>query len=283
MQKIVIIALTALLALATPGSTWAWGGLRQTLAGAETEEPVQEHSPSVLIIICDQETGKGPLLEAIKAYGAEVVYDYSIIPGMAVRKPDGKTLEETMQHFKTVEGVVSVEYDHVYHLTDPVKPNQWNGESRPGSLENGRDSRASFACPLPSVTEEGKVELEFQVAKNYFYKQPAEGRNGQETLASLKITTEEEFSKHFGMATTMGEDGRPTEIDFTKQFVLAVVLPVIDMATEITPVKVEAKGDSLFYTYDVTVGEKQSYSTQPLSIIILDKKYENHEVILINE
>ena len=33
-----------------------------------------------------------------------------------------KTLEETMQYFKNVKGVTSVEYDHVYRLTDPVKP-----------------------------------------------------------------------------------------------------------------------------------------------------------------
>ena len=78
--------------------------------------------PSVLIIMYDQETGKGPLLKAVKEYKAEVIYDYSIIPGMAIKKPDEKTLEETMLYFKKVKGVVSVEYDHVYHLTDPVKP-----------------------------------------------------------------------------------------------------------------------------------------------------------------
>lgn len=120
-------------------------------------------------------------------------------------------------------------------------------------------------------------EVGFEEAKNYFFK------NDQQIPASPKITTGEAFCKLFGMATTMADDGKPTEIDFAKQFVLAIVLPVTDMATEITPVKVESKGDSLFYTYDVKTGEKQSFATQPLSIIILDKKYENNEVILINE
>lgn len=120
-------------------------------------------------------------------------------------------------------------------------------------------------------------EVAFEVAKNYFF------NNGQEIPASPKITTADEFSKLFGLATTMGEDGKPTEIDFTKQFVLAIVLPVTDVATEISPVKVESKGDSLLYTYDVKTGEKQSFTIQPVSIIILDKKYENNEVILINE
>ena len=116
-------------------------------------------------------------------------------------------------------------------------------------------------------------EVAFEVAKNYFFK------NDQTIPTSPKITTEEEFNNLFGMATTMGEDGKPTEIDFSKQFVLAIVLPVTDIATEITPVKLEAKGDSLFYTYDVKTGEKQSFTIQPVSIIILDRKFENKVVI----
>ncbi|MBP5277440.1 MAG: hypothetical protein J6Z18_02990, partial [Prevotella sp.] len=120
-------------------------------------------------------------------------------------------------------------------------------------------------------------EVAFEVAKNYFF------NNGQEIPASPKITTKEEFEKLFGMAAVMGKDGKPTEIDFSKQFVLAIVQPVTDINTEIVPVKVEEKGDTLNYTYEVKTGEKQSFSMQPLSIIILDKQYENKEILLIND
>ena len=41
---------------------------------------------------------------------------------MALRKPENLSLEETMQHFRGVKGVTSVEYDHIYRLTDPVRP-----------------------------------------------------------------------------------------------------------------------------------------------------------------
>ena len=129
-------------------------------------------------------------------------------------------------------------------------------------------------------TSEGNVEsteVAFEVAKNYFFK------NDQVIPEYPKITTEEEFNNLFGMATTMGENGKPTAIDFTKQFVLAIVLPVTDFATEINPVKVEEKGDSLLYTYEIKSGEKQSFSIQPVSIIILDKKYENKRIVLVNE
>ena len=129
----------------------------------------------------------------------------------------------------------------------------------------------------PAESDEASNEVAFEVAKNYFFK------NDQEIPSSPKITSAEEFGKLFGMATTMDKDGKPTAIDFTKQFVLAIVLPVTDFATEINPVKVEEKGDSLLYTYDVKTGEKQSFTIQPVSIIILDKQYENKRVVLLNE
>ena len=90
--------------------------------GATAGMGTQEHSPNVFLVMYDAEIGKAPLLKAIEDYKCEIKYDYSKINGMALKKPDDKTLEETMQYFKNVKGVTSVEYDHVYRLTDPVKP-----------------------------------------------------------------------------------------------------------------------------------------------------------------
>ena len=86
------------------------------------KDDIQEHSPDVFLIMYDAEIGKEPLLKAIKEYKCEIIYDYGIINGMALKKPEYRTLEETMRYFKTVKGVTNVEYDHVIHLTDPVKP-----------------------------------------------------------------------------------------------------------------------------------------------------------------
>ena len=82
----------------------------------------REHSPNVFLILYDAEIGKEPLQKAIKEYKCDIIYDYGIINGMALKKPENKTLEETMQYFKTVKGVTNVEYDHIIRLTDPVKP-----------------------------------------------------------------------------------------------------------------------------------------------------------------
>ena len=86
------------------------------------KDDFREHSPNVFLIMYDAEVGKEPLLKAIKEYKCEIVYDYGIINGMALKKPKDKPLEETMQYFKTVKGVTNVEYDNIIRLTDPVKP-----------------------------------------------------------------------------------------------------------------------------------------------------------------
>ena len=83
---------------------------------------VPEHSPNVFLVMYDAEIGKDPLLKAIKEYKCEIIYDYGIINGMALKKPKDKTLEETMQYFKKVKGVTNVAYDNIIRLTDPVKP-----------------------------------------------------------------------------------------------------------------------------------------------------------------
>ena len=87
-----------------------------------TTEPEGEYSPNTLIIMYDEAVGKEPLLEAIETYGAEVKYDYSLIPGMAIRIPDGKDIHDAITFFRKVRGVTSVERDRIIRLTDPVKP-----------------------------------------------------------------------------------------------------------------------------------------------------------------
>ena len=127
-----------------------------------------------------------------------------------------------------------------------------------------------------SVENKESGEVPFMVAKNYFY-------NHNVGIPGTKITTQEDFQKYFGMATTMGEEGKPTAIDFSKQFVVDVILPGSQWPLEINPLKVEANGDTLFYSYDIKVGQKQSYWSQYISVIVIDKEYERQEVVLVND
>lgn len=78
-------------------------------ASIETHKYEPEHSPNVFLVMYDEKVGKEHLQKAIKEYKCEIVYDYGMINGMALKKPEDKTLEDTMQYFRGVKGVLTVE------------------------------------------------------------------------------------------------------------------------------------------------------------------------------
>ena len=91
----------------------------QEIRLVEDDESVSQTN---LIIMYDAEIGKETLLQAVKDYGAELLYDYRIISGIAIKIPEGKHILEAIAYFSKVKGVTAVERDRIYHLIDPVKP-----------------------------------------------------------------------------------------------------------------------------------------------------------------
>jgi hypothetical protein len=118
------------------------------------------------------------------------------------------------------------------------------------------------------------TNISFTLAKNYFVK------NTVAKLENPKIETAQKFNEIFGMATTMAKDGKPTEIDFSKQYVVAVILPETDLSTNVSPISLlKNTKNEITLNYKSVVGQKQSWTTQPNFAIIIDKK-ENGNIIL---
>ena len=98
----------------------------------------------------------------------------------------------------------------------------------------------------------------------------------------LVINSKEELEQYFGYATTM--DTKPIDFDFDNKAVLAVVLPVTDIATEvyITSVTAAKTGD-VEVKYLVKTGDKQSYSMQPISLVEINKQDITGKVVAVKE
>lgn len=109
-------------------------------------------------------------------------------------------------------------------------------------------------------------DVPFIIADHYFVK------NDVKTLPNGIIKTQEDFYRVFGEATVMG--GLPTNINFNKQFVIAVSVPETDYHTTISPLSLKQDWQNLVFTYHVDKGEKMGYRIQPVLIIVVDKKYE---------
>ncbi|MGB0887005.1 MAG: hypothetical protein ACPGSL_02680 [Vicingaceae bacterium] len=120
------------------------------------------------------------------------------------------------------------------------------------------------------------LDIPFSIAKNYFVK------NDVENIDNPKIETAEKFNAVFGMTTTMDEDGKPTEIDFSKQYIIAIIKPETDLSTAIEPKSLQRneKGE-IVLTYKCITEKKQSYTTCPNFAIIVDKSENGN--ILLNE
>ena len=82
------------------------------------------------------------------------------------------------------------------------------------------------------------------------------------------------------MATTMGKNGRPTMIDFSKQYVVAILKPetYFKSTIELKNVQKNQSGE-IVVTYRCEIGQKQTYSILPNLVIALNKSEDGHVVL----
>ena len=119
------------------------------------------------------------------------------------------------------------------------------------------------------------AEVPYTKMQHYFFK------NGAEIPEEAKISDAARFERLFGTAAVMGENDRPTPVDFAREFVIAVVNPVTDHTTELQAESLRQENGTLVFTYRKTVGGRQTWSMQPVLLIKVDKKYETRTVQLI--
>jgi len=108
-------------------------------------------------------------------------------------------------------------------------------------------------------------KIDYVQLHNYFIKNTVK-------KVKTKITSQKEFDSYFGAATVMGINGKPTQIDFSKQFVIAVSKEATNYSTsiEVTGVALGSMGD-VIVSYKVDKGTKQTYTLRPLTLLAIDK------------
>ena len=134
-----------------------------------------------------------------------------------------------------------------------------------------------FACNTTRKSTSSVTKVPYTVVQNYFF------INDEPLPTNPKITTLKEFGRMFGMATHMGKDGMPTQVDFKRQFVIAVVYPITNRNTALAPVSLSADGDTLTFIYHERVGKEMSSYMQPMLVIVVNKQYERAHVKLVKQ
>lgn len=78
---------------------------------------------------------------------------------------------------------------------------------------------ASFSTTA-SAAKKNSGSVTYTVLNNYYH------NNNAPLPSSPLITTQKEFDEQFGTAAYMGKGGLPTKVNFKRQAVLAIVLPL---------------------------------------------------------
>lgn len=79
-------------------------------------DAVASEDNRVLIIFYDAGVGKQALLKGVAQYGAEIVYQYDNLNGIAVRIPTRQNMADAMAYFEKIQGVLSVQRDQKMQL-----------------------------------------------------------------------------------------------------------------------------------------------------------------------
>ena len=108
--------------------------------------------------------------------------------------------------------------------------------------------------------------IKYTTLENYFVRNDVDCSKQQRLIIDNKA----DFEKYFGMAAHMG--GMPTEVNWNKQFVIALVLPETKRATTIYPVAVKVSDNNiLVFSYLVKKGDNMSHSMVPFTAVAIDK------------
>lgn len=117
-------------------------------------------------------------------------------------------------------------------------------------------------------------QVDYTEAHGYFV------RNDAPSHPSRYYDSKEAFDSIFGYAAFMGEGGTPTQIDFTRQCVIAVIGCETNRPTKYIPISLMSQADTLCLKYNVEETDPTTSTMVPLLLLVLDKAYASPNIKL---
>ena len=131
---------------------------------------------------------------------------------------------------------------------------------------------ALTACFYGKNAKREMESVPYREARNYFF------NNGDTLREGQKITNRKDLDRYFGLAAFMGKGGEPMRINFSKEFILPIVLPETDVETDIKAIVLTGNAQTLHLSYRVETGEKQGFTTQPIKLLVVSNEFKNAKV-----
>ena len=113
--------------------------------------------------------------------------------------------------------------------------------------------------------KKGAKSIPYVVLDNYYVRNDIDCSKQQRLI----IDNEQDFNAVFGPAAVMG--GLPTDINWKKQYVIALILPETDRTTNVMPKDVQQSPGNIIFKYQLNRGHKTGYRQVPFAAIALNR------------
>lgn len=120
--------------------------------------------------------------------------------------------------------------------------------------------------------QKGAKSVPFTVLQNYYVRNDVPVDKTQH----LVLDNQQDFEAFFGAAALMG--GMPTDINWKKQYVIAIVLPETSRITNFIPKDVKQSPGNVIYYYQLNRGHNTSYRQVPFSAIALNRSVDPQQL-----
>jgi hypothetical protein len=122
------------------------------------------------------------------------------------------------------------------------------------------------------VMENMDSDVPFVTAKNYSIKNSFKNKQS----GSSVITNQMEFDRIFEMQASADADQKPLKIDFSKQYVIAIIDKASRNKAVMYANELKLQSNEMTLYYKKEEGEKQTDKTQPFLLLVVDKKYQGN-------
>ena len=120
--------------------------------------------------------------------------------------------------------------------------------------------------------KKGAKSVPFTVLEHYYVRNDVDCSQ----IQRLILDNKEDFEAYFGEGAVMG--GMPTDINWKRQFVVAILLPATRKATMVTPLEVKQSPGNVILYYQVNTGRKTSYTLVPFTAVAIDRSVEPQQL-----
>ncbi|PVH25576.1 hypothetical protein [Sphingobacterium corticibacter] len=139
--------------------------------------------------------------------------------------------------------------------------------------QNAHEQAVDPALEEPT-TGDDNMHIDYEVADHFLVKHTV-----KEVPSNPKIETKEEFDRIFYCTE---EDKKAHEIDFSKNYVIAVLAPDPALRTTVQPISLrDSEPDEVVFSYRWVSGSAQPDTTRSSIALVVDKKYDG--TVILNE